>query len=276
MPRRRNRPPYGQRFEIHATLKLILAEKPREAFIGFLFLCLMSKILSELRTHTRVYLDETSEADWLDSQLDRAINYAYMELFASVIETYEDYYTTETTTPLVAGQRKYSLPDRFYKIRRLEVKYSAEDTYRKAHPYNMDVQRRGLGDTTSGTTNYPQYFLTGNFLNLNPIPSESVDAGGYMLFIKQPPELALEDDAINIPFEDRYAGLIPLGAAGELLRKGQQEETVASKYLDDFRVGLEKMKQELEDRTADESKSIIDVLGDWNDFGAPSSTSAMF
>jgi hypothetical protein len=231
-----------------------------------------NKTQSELRTHTRVYLDETSEADWKDSQINRALNYAYMELFAAVVETYEDYYRTKAVTGLVASQQEYALPDGFYKVRRIEVKYSSDDPYNKANPFNFDQQRRSLSDVNAGSTSDPEYYLNGSFLGLVPIPSQDVTAGLLMWYIKQPDAMDEDDDFVNIPFPERYAGLIPLGAAAELLRKGQQEEAVASKYLEDFRIGLEKMKQELEDRYADGSKSIVDTLGDWNDFSGPSST----
>lgn len=233
----------------------------------------MAKALSELANHTRVYLDEKSAKDWSDIQVFRAVNYAYMEVYAAVVETYEDYYRTKFSTTLKANQQEYLLPDNTYKVRRLEVQYDPNGRARKAQPFNFDSERSGIGDVNTGSSSAPMYYLSGNVLGLKPVPAVEVASGLRGWIIVTPNELVETTDEINIPFPERYAGLIPLGAAGELLRKGQQEETVASKYLDDFRIGLEKMKQELEDRFADGFKYIIDSIGDTNDFGGPTPTS---
>jgi hypothetical protein len=233
----------------------------------------MAKTLSELSSHTRVYLDEQTASDWTDAQVTRAINYAYMEVYTAVVETYEDYYRTKYTADLEADRQEYALPSTTYKVRRLEVQYDPDGTARKASPYNFDEEGQSLSSTTNGSVNNPRYYLSGNLLGLKPIPSQDVTDGIIIWAITTPSELAESTDAIDIPFPDRYGGLIPLGAAGELLRKGQQEEAVAAKYMEDFRIGLEKMKQELEDRFADGSKYIIDAVGDWNDFGGPETMS---
>jgi hypothetical protein len=233
----------------------------------------MAKALSELANHTRVYLDEKSAKDWSDIQVFRAVNYAYMEVYAAVVETYEDYYRTKFSTNLKADQQEYLLPDNTYKVRRLEVQYDPNGKARKAAPFNFDQERLALSSVDSGSPDYPMYYLSGNVLGLKPVPASDVTKGLRGWVIVAPNELVETTDVINIPFPERYAALIPLGAAGELLRKGQQEETVASKYLDDFRIGLEKMKQELEDRFADGFKYIIDSIGDYNDFSGPNQTS---
>lgn len=228
----------------------------------------MAKALSELRTHTRVFLDEQSAADWTDAQVDREVNYAYMQVYTAVIETYEDYYRTRVTTGSVEDQQEYELPDDFYKVRRVEIKYASDGEGRKAEPYVFDQQSRSLSATNQGSTARPLYYLNGNFMGFTPVPSTTISTAISMWYIKQVPELTENGSEIDIPFPNRYASLIPLGAAGMLLRKGQQEEAVAAKYLEDFAIGLEKMKQELEERFADGNKYIQDTIGDWNNFGA--------
>jgi hypothetical protein len=234
----------------------------------------MAKTLSQIRTHVRTYLDEVSQADWTDTQIDREINFAYMEMYAAVIETYEDYYRTKQSANVVANQQEYALPTNFYKMRRAEIKYASTDSERrKVTPYNFDQNRRQLDSTNYGSTGIPLADLSGNFIRFLPVPTEDVTEGILITYIRQATELEETSDTIDIPFPDRYAKYIAIGAAGELLRKGQQEETVASRYDDKFAIGLEKMKQELENRYADGNKMILDMVGDWNDFSnAPAAT----
>lgn len=226
----------------------------------------MSKTLQELREHTRVYLDEDSEADWLDDQIDREINYAYMEMYTAVIETYEDYYRTKAQTDVEESQQEYALPSDFFKLRRLEVCFKTGEDRVKATRQDFEQITRQIDSQNFGSSNRPIYQISGNFLQLLPVPTESVTDGMVLWYIKQVPELSANSDTIDIPFADRYGKYIAIGAAAELLRKGQQEETVAAKYDEKFAVGLEKMKQELEDRYVDGSKFIIDTQGDWVNF----------
>lgn len=227
----------------------------------------MSKTLLQLRTTTRMYLDEVSAADWSDAQIDEQINYKYLEVYTAVIDTFEDYYRTKSTTNLIANQQEYALPSDFYKMRRLEAQYVDGADFYKVTRFEFDqVLTRSVQSSQIGSTSKPNYYLSGTFLGLLPIPTQSITNGLVMWYIKQVPELSSNTDQIDIPFPDRYAGMIPKAAAAELLRKGQQEEDVAAKYLEEFERMLLKMQQELEDRKAEGSKMIIDTVGDSMDF----------
>jgi len=240
--------------------------KPLDARASFF---IMAKTKLQLRTHARVYLDEISEADWTDDQIDVEVNYAYQEVAAAVIDVYQDYYRSKSENDLEDGVSEYRLPDDFLKVRRLEVQYASTDGRRKATRYDFDANINAWDDNQIGSTSRPVYDLNGPYVRILPVPTEDVANGLLMFYIKEGvTDLSDSDDEIDIPNPNRYGRLIVIGAAAELLRKGQQEELVASSYDIKFQAGLEKMKQELRDRIADGSWSITDTLGDWNDFGA--------
>jgi hypothetical protein len=227
----------------------------------------MSKTLETMRTTTRMYLDEVSAADWSDAQIDEQINYKYLEVYTAVVDTYEDYYRTRSRANLEAGSQEYALPDDFYKMRRLEIQYVSGGDFYKATRCEFDqILSRSIQSTQIGSTSRPNYYLSGTFLGLLPVPTEDITNGLVMWYIKQVAELVSNSDLVDIPFVDRYASMIPKAAAGELLSKGQQEEVVAAKYLEEFQRMLEKMQTELEDRKAEGSKNIIDTVGDTMDF----------
>lgn len=226
----------------------------------------MSKTLMELRTHTRVYLDEASSADWNDSQVDREVNYAYQEVVSAVIDVYEDYYRKKVTRNVRSGISEYSLPSDFLKMRRIEISFKEGNDRTKATRFNFDSLVRPWDSAVIGLTSRPAYDLTGKYLRILPVPSENVDSGLYVYYIYNVPELVENTDTIDIPNPDRYGNLIVLAAAAQLLRKGQQEEAVANSYINEFQLGLEKMKRELKDRIADGAKTIVDMQGDNLDF----------
>jgi hypothetical protein len=235
----------------------------------------MSKTRLDLRTHARVYLDEISPADWLDSQINRELNYAYSEVYSAIIEVYEDYYKEDATVGLVEDQQDYELPDDFWKLRRLEAKYDSDGDYVKATRYDFRQIKSPYDSSTFGDSSTPIYELSGNYIKLLPMPSETVTAGIRLSYIKTISEMDDDDDTIDIPFPDRYGRLIVIGAVAQLMRKGQQEEAVAAKYQDDFQIGLEKMKQELEDRILDGNKVVLDVLGENINFERTIATSIL-
>lgn len=227
----------------------------------------MAKTLENLRTHARTYLDEVSEADWSDAQIDRELNYAYMEMYTAVIETYEDYYLDVSEADLTSDQQRYAVPSDFYKLKRLEIKYRTSDNRRKATPIDYMSYKQQIDRPNVGSQTVPTYQLLGEYIYLTPVPDEAVTNGLYLMYIKTISEMTANADTISIPFADRYARYIVLGACAQLLRKGQQEESVALQYQNDFQIGLEKMKQELEDRYLDGVKRIIETDSQWLDFG---------
>lgn len=227
----------------------------------------MSKTRAQLRTHARMFLDEVSEADWSDSQINTELNYAYMEVYTAVIETYEDYYKTDLTASFSASTASYALPDDFFKVRRLEVRMYSTDEYVKATPYSFDQIGTAVDTTSLGLLMRPIYELSGSYLRILPLPPSDTTGGYRLTYIAQATEMDDDNDTINIPFPDRYGKLVVKGAVSQLLSKGQQEEVVASKYFDEFQIGLEKMKNELKLRYADGVAMVQDTLGGYNDFG---------
>lgn len=211
-------------------------------------------------------LDEVSEADWTDSQINTEINYAYMEIYTAVVETYEDYYRKVQTSPLFASKQETALPTDFYKLRRLEVKYYTADAYVKVTPYSFDQIGYAMDTTLYAATNRPVYELSGNYIRLLPLPPTDTTGRLRMVYIAIPDNLDEDTDEINIPFPNRYGQYIVLGACAKLLKKGQQEEAVGRGYQEEFQAGLEKMKNELENRYADGTKMILDMQGSTNDF----------
>lgn len=234
----------------------------------------MSKTLANLRTKTRTYLDEVTQADFKDTEVDTAINEFYMKTVSSVIIVYEDYYSVKYQTASVADQQEYSLPTDFWKMRRVEVNYypnNTNSTPNRALPISIDEIRGRLSNTNVSNSPYrnPVYYLRGDLIGFIPIPAESGSEMITIWYIKFISEMANASDEVNIPYPDRFAPAIALGAAGSILRKGQIEEKAAQRYLLDFDAQLERMQAELKERTADDVRGVVDVIGENLDFGQP-------
>lgn len=235
----------------------------------------MAKAIAQIRLDTRMLLDEATASDWSSAQVDAAINYNYHDVVTTAMEVYENYYVTNDTLDSVADQQEYGqsdgFPTDFFKIRRVEINYDVDQTNstpKRALPVNIDDVRFDLANTANAITvrRSPGYYLLGSgsetVLGLLPIPDNSDTDAIKIWYVRYAVDLSDSETNVDIPYADRYARLISYGAAADLLRKGQQEEGPAKQYRGEFEAGLEKMKQQLEDRRADDSKGITDTVGE--------------
>lgn len=224
----------------------------------------MAKVFSELETGVRMYLDESAQADFLNTEVDREINYAYQDLVGKVMDVYEKWY--ETTTPftyaLVTNQQEYLVDSSLIKTTRVEVNYApniAGSIPIRAVRVSMDEIQLNLTNMgAAGTFFNAGYYIHGRqdsqYIGFIPIPqvtdvppAKSISVWG----IASPSALVSPNDPVLIPFPDRFAKLIELKAASELLRKGQQQEAVANAYLTNYKIGLQEMMMFLKERQAE-------------------------
>lgn len=240
----------------------------------------MAVSLSTIRTQVRGYLDETSASDWTNSELDVLINQRYHRVYSAVITVFEDYNITTSLINTVANQQEYStsdsdpLPSDIFKIRRVEINYdttNANSVYQRATPItNVDAIRVRLGESNLGTNIFrnPAYYYLGGKLGFLPIPTQAGTDAIKLWYVKTATDLSSDSSTIDIPYPERYWNIITEGAVSDALRFGQQDSPEADKFDKKFIAGILLMQEELEDRIAEETKSVTDVSGENLDFSS--------
>lgn len=244
----------------------------------------MAKNLAYLRAQTRTYLDEATQADWKDTEVDREINNGYHEVVVAVMDVYEDFYLNTVLFNTVQNQQEYGvadgLPANLFKIRRLEINFNPQlhDKRQRAMPVQLDTVRTDLAGTNPEITTFraPVYYLIGggstNYkIGFIPTPVQSgpdtsAQPNVKMWYVEEAVDLVLSTDDVKIPYADRWAQLISRYAAAVLLSKGQQEEKVGLSYMGLFERGLQKMHQQLRNRISDDAQSVIDTASEDVDF----------
>jgi hypothetical protein len=239
----------------------------------------MSKQLQDLETETRIYLDEASAADWTQPNVDLAINRSYHDVCSFVMEIYELFY--ETTTPfiyaVVANQQEYLIDPSLIKVDRVEINYNPTSTGSQPSrcvKVAMEEIATNLANTNGvmGSFFSSAYYLHGaigaQYIGFIPVPTSSDTTGKSISVwgIALPTDLVNTTDNVNIPYADRFAYLVSLRAAAQLLRKGQQEEAAAARYMQEYRAGITDMQTFLKDRAADGPDMIVDSLNEDQDF----------
>lgn len=237
------------------------------------------KTLQNLNDRTRMFLDEAVAADWTDPQVTVENNLAYHQVITAVISVWEEFYVTTSTFTTVSNQQEYTsangVPTNIFKIRRLELNYSpsnAGSVGQLCLPINIDSVRQNLTNSATSVSvlNNAAYYLLGSetspIIGFLPFPAHGGANAAKIWYIPIQSDLVNTSDTVLIPYADRYYHIISLIAAAQLLRKGQQEEAASAKYLQDADIGLERMKNELIDRKASDSKYIVDVLSEVTSF----------
>lgn len=238
----------------------------------------MAKQLQDIQTEARIYLDEATAADWLDSEVTIAINRSYHETASFVMEVYESFY--ETTSPftyaLQANVQEYLIDSSLIKVTRVEINYNptvSGSTASRALAIKMDEMRRNLGNTNSvGSSFSTGYYVHGSigsqYIGFVPVPLSSDTTGKSISVwgIALPTDLVKSTDNVNIPYADRFAYLVSLRAAAQLLRKSQQEEAAAARYMQEYRQGVQDLMTFIKGRQSDGAMMIEDDILDDIDF----------
>lgn len=242
----------------------------------------MAVTLSTIRTQVRAYLDEITAADWTNTEIDRLINQRYHRVATFVMTTYEDYYRTTDLFNTTAGQQEYGSADGvatdIFKIRRVEVDFNPSDSssvptrclpIRDIDAIQRDLALEGQSLSLGSQSNsyYHTYGHGSNFkISIIPTPDQTGTGAGKIWYVKMLSDLSADGDTIDIPYPERYWHLIAEGAVADGLRFGQQESNEADKYDAKFDRGLILMQEELEDRTADDTRMVLDTSGHYLDF----------
>ncbi len=245
----------------------------------------MAKTLAQIRTFVRSYLDESSAADWADSEINSAINTYFHNVRTAAITVFEDYYMTTTTFNSVANQEEYTVsdgaPSDVFKIRRVELNYDVSipsGAPTRCMPiFNIDAVRRDLAYANAGiglkiysNAFYYTFGFGSNFkMGFIPLPSNNGTNAIKVWYIPEAVDLSSDSSTLNIPYVDKNWLLVAYGATAELLRFGSQDPEDAQQFENKYQQGVMKMQEELEDREAQDSKSVLDTSGNMLDFDNP-------
>lgn len=242
----------------------------------------MAKNLGNLQGGTRQYLDEASQLDFLDTEVNREINHSYHYTIQKVIEVYDDWYDDVSVNPfsyaIVAAQQEYTIDSTIIKPTRVEIDYNANGSSSKtarAIPIKKDEIRGNLANTSTGGSLFsPGYYVRGNIgaqkIGFIPIPQTADKPGNKSIFVwgvTLPVDLVLTTDNVNIPWADNFSQIIEKRAAGVLLRKGQQESAEGARLIAEAELDLVNMQTFLKDRQSDNGQYIEDSIIENIDFG---------
>lgn len=179
------------------------------------------------------------------------LNIGYQKCINALVSTNQNYLARWAEADLVASQAFYALPDDFRKMRRVEIGY--ESSAQRYRVTRMDRNVPADPSKTFSTAN-PVYFIVGDMIELNPVPSSNVTDGLRMLYIENPVDLDGDNDVPKLPMGYQY---LPIQYAVSKAKQRLGLKGEAESYLAEFSMDIEMMKEEVVDRAEDNNDMVI-------------------
>lgn len=181
-----------------------------------------------------------------ETEVKANLNIGYHKLVNAIIATNEDYYLRLAKADLVASQATYALPSDARKLKRLEVGYESSAQRHRATKLDRDHKTDPQG---SYATSAPAYFLLGDQIELDPVPSDTVTDGLWLWYVEDQADLSDDADVPALPNGYHYIPVL-YAVAKAKQRLGLLNE--AEQFLAEFHADLSEMKQEILNRVVDQ------------------------
>lgn len=206
--------------------------------------------LANIRTRVRFYIDEPKQANFLDSDINYAINNAQQDVAVEIIQVNENFFVNGTPTqlPLVPNIEFYPLADDFWKLVRLENANTG-----------IVVPMRDFNDEPlTWNTNYPisswtsglKGSIVGTNLRLNPVPIDSSVILQYW-YVPILEDLVNDTDQSLIP--RTCIDLLAVQAAIDCFIKDEDDTTA---LIQKYGLVLDRLKRTARDRQVQEPKRV--------------------
>lgn len=180
----------------------------------------MAATLKLIRQRVRFFLDEPVQANFLDADINYAINEAQQEVMLEIAQAGESFFvnTTPTVLNVVAGTQFYALADDFWKMVRMEdantgVPVSFGDQNSQAEVGRANAPLLTVNQLGS------QAFIAGNSIGFRPTPTAPQKFNYW--YVPIVPDLSRETDQSPIPRP--FVDILALRASIDGLVKDESE-----------------------------------------------------
>jgi hypothetical protein len=172
--------------------------------------------LLQLRTRVRMFIDEPTQANYTDANINAALNVSQQNVATEISLVAEKWFVNTTPTQLtsVANQRFYPLPTDFWKMTRLED----ATTGLRLEFNDFASQNNFFADAVPPlvASNQIGYSIdiVGNSLSITPTPTTSGLTAQYW-YVPILPDMVADGDSSSIPIN--FMDLLAIQASIDML-----------------------------------------------------------
>jgi hypothetical protein len=199
---------------------------------------------------SRTFPDNTSTF-WKDSTLITYFNMVQNEISNEIIQTFEDYFVTQTTLSITSGCADYTLPARFMKVRRVED-FRTDDPV-EIFPSTINERNTDWSyhTRTSGSYWIGGYYIRGNQIVLHDTPTFTNSSAVRMFYVRALADVTAGSDSSDIPAE--HHRILVWGVYKHMLVQQQADTSIASGEYDKL---LTRLKGYCESRQIQRPRSV--------------------
>src|SRR3990167_8613387 len=150
------------------------------------------------------FITNTNATTAVDATLLRSMSERHKQMFIELTKLKEGYGETSATVNTVNGTQGYTLPTDMIRLKRVEIQYATDGTWRPVKIFDIN-EASSTNDTTTIASNFskdePYGDLVGTTFNLYPIPDASVTGGLKWWYIANPADLTATSDTPTAPAE---------------------------------------------------------------------------
>jgi hypothetical protein len=158
----------------------------------------------QLRARTRFFLDEPTEQNFTDSDINTALNIAQDQVTLDINQANQDYFISPnpTTITLTSGTERYALAGDVLSIKRVEDAATGLEIL----PFDFNEKAApGLGMPGLVSAAPGNWYLLGSYIGFSPIPSASSTVNYW--YVTLLPQMTTDSDVSQIPrpYQDMLA-----------------------------------------------------------------------
>lgn len=153
------------------------------------------------------FITNTNSVTFSDANMYRLASERQKQVLKAITDLKEGYLETTDSQDLTSGTQGYTIPDSGalpLRIKRIEVQYATGGLWRKVKLFDIN-ERGAANDTTSIASDFsqdaPYGDMSGDKVNLYPIPNATVTNGLKAWYIALPADFTATTDTPVIPAE---------------------------------------------------------------------------
>lgn len=225
----------------------------------------MAITLLELRNKTRERADQENSSFVSDSELNGYINSSAAELWDLLLEAYGSNYgvTTPYQFTTVSGQNMYDLPENFYDLIGVDVKFD-DNKWQTVDKFNFNERNRyqDLGTWTVLGLPSIRYRIVGNKIMFSPTP----DASTQIQIWYRPVSTILVNDSDELDDLNQYSEYIITDAAIKCMQKEESDVSILAAQKQAL---AQRIIDKAENRDASKPNSVTDIYAEDDDWYYP-------
>lgn len=208
-------------------------------------------LVNEPLDSSRTFPDNTSSF-WTDSVLIDYFNMVQHDVSLEIMQTFEDYFLTQSDFSIVAGTAEYSLPARTVKIRRVEDRRStSEPTEIRPVTINDRHVERYLVNNDSAAFWAGGYYIRGDQVVFTDTPTFTNASAIRMFYIRALADVSAATASSDIPVE--HHRIIVYGLVAHMLRQQQSDANWATLEYDKM---MARLKLQCENRQIQRPRAV--------------------